>query len=226
MTNRQRAEIQLEGILNDPEASLPAFARRASDQFTNDKISIEEAAKILNTQPFLLGRLVNSIYNSDKKELNGVEVQKLTRVLNGTMDVRALLFFMLLDENNDHYISNTELTQFYETYLKDLKSFDDEHLQEVIQALLHKFHLDEVKIIKFYAQRNFNFFFFRNHELILKNSSLLFPKIRLYLNHYPNLLFIRHGLLNLNQNKKKTNFNDFLLIFVRNKNFMNNRKIN
>jgi Ca2+-binding EF-hand superfamily protein len=153
ITNRQRAEIQLEGILNDPEVSLPIFTRRTSNHLSDDKMSIEAASKLLNTQPFILERLVKAIYNSNTNELDKIEVQKLTRVLNGTMDVRALLFFMMLDENSDGYITNNELSEFYEKYLKNLKTFDNNRLQEVIPVLLHKFHLDQVKkkfgIIKF-----------------------------------------------------------------------------
>jgi len=145
MTNRQRAEIQLEGILNDPEVSLPIFTRRASDQFADQKMSIEEASNLLNTQPFILERLINAIYHSNKKELDKIDIQKLTRVLNGTMDVRILLFFMMLDANGDGYITDAELSEFYEKYLKGLKKFDNNLLQEVITVLLNKFHLDQVR---------------------------------------------------------------------------------
>jgi len=201
ITNRQRAEIQLEGILNDPEVSLPTFTSRTSDCLSDDKMSIEVASKLLNTQPFILERLVNAIYNSNTNELDKIEVKKLTRVLNGTMDVRALLFFMMLDEDSDGYIANNEVTEFYEKYLKNLKTFDNNRLQEVIQALLCKFHLDQVKK-NLELNLKKKFLLYRNHKLILKNFFQLFQKIQHYSNHYHNLLFIQHGLLKLHQKNK------------------------
>ncbi|CAF1133458.1 unnamed protein product [Adineta steineri] len=153
LTNRQRAEIQLESILNDPEASLPIFARRTSDNLSDDKMSLEQASKLLNTQPFIIERLVNVLYSSDTNEdrnsLDKIHVQKLTRVLNATIDVRALLFFMVLDADSDDYITDIGVSQFYEQYLKSLKTFDSNRLHEVIQALLQKFHLDQKQRIDF-----------------------------------------------------------------------------
>ena len=145
VTNRQRAEIQLQGILNDLQVALPSAARRESDQFGIEKLSIEEASKLLNTQPFILKRLVKALYQSEKQELDATEVQKLTRALTGTLDVRALLFFIILDANSDQYITAVGLTQFYEEYLKGIKTFGKDRATEVIPALLNKFHLDQVE---------------------------------------------------------------------------------
>jgi hypothetical protein len=150
MTHRQRAEIQLQSLLNEPEESLPTFARRASDHLGSEKLSIEVVSKLLNTQPFIIERLVYALYSStdndeEIKTLSNLQVQKLTRILNSTMDVRALLFFMMLDENNDRYITNHELKFFYEKHFEDLKTFDKNRLQEVLQVLLQKFHLDQVR---------------------------------------------------------------------------------
>ena len=151
MTHRQIAEIQLHGLLNEPEESLPAFTCGTSDHLGDDTLSIEQVSKLLNTQPFVIERLVHALYSSsdddeDIKILSKGEVQKLTRVLNSTMDVRALLFFMMLDENDDHYhyVTKNGLAQFYELYFEGLKTFDSHRLQEVIQVLLQKFHLDQV----------------------------------------------------------------------------------
>jgi len=150
MTHRQRADIQLQGLLNEPEESLPTFARRASDHLGSENLALEEVSKLLNTQPFIIERLVNALYSSTDdddeiiKTLSKVEVQKLTRILNSTMDVRALVFFMMLDENSDGYVTNNELGCFYEKYLQHLKTFDENRLQEVIQVILRKFHLDQV----------------------------------------------------------------------------------
>jgi len=149
MQHRQRADIQLQGLLNEPEESLPTFARRTSDHLGSENLALEEVSKLLNTQPFIIERLVNALYsstddNEDIKTLSKVEVQKLTRILNSTMDVRALVFFMILDENSDGYVTNNELGCFYEKYLQHLKTFDENRLQEVIQVILRKFHLDQV----------------------------------------------------------------------------------
>ena len=117
MTNRQRAEIQLQGLLNEPEEALPTFARRASDHLDIEDFTIEKVSKLLNTQPFIIERLVKALYSStdddeDMKTLNKLEVQKLTRILNSTMDVRALVFFMMIDEDSDRYITKNELAFF------------------------------------------------------------------------------------------------------------------
>ena len=147
ISSRQRAEIQLESLLNDPQVSLPASMRHALDHPSNDPVSIEQAAKRLNAQPFLIERLANALFSTiaDEKRtsLSALEVQKLTRVLNGTMDVRSLLFFMMLDENHDRYVTQQELSQFYEQYLKGLKTFDGHRQQEFTDVLSEKFQLSQ-----------------------------------------------------------------------------------
>ena len=45
ISSRQRAEIQLESLLNDPQVSLPASMRHAPDHPSNDPVSIEQTAK-------------------------------------------------------------------------------------------------------------------------------------------------------------------------------------
>ena len=149
MTHRQRADIQLQSLLNEPEESLPTFIRRASDHLGNEKLSIDRVSELLNTQSFIIERLVHALYSSTDDEetiqtLSRFQVQKLTRILNSTMDVRALLFFLMLDEDNDRYVTKNGLAGFYEKYFKVIKTFDENRLQEVIQALLQKFHLDQV----------------------------------------------------------------------------------
>ena len=150
MTVRQRAEIQLQGLLTDPEMSLPAFTRRVTEDLTDDQISLEQVSKLLNTQSFIIERIVRAIYPSKKndeaiKTLSRIEVQKLTRILNGTMDVRTLIFFLMLNLDDDQYITYDELSQFYGQYLKGLKTFDANRMEEFIQVLSKKFHLDQVK---------------------------------------------------------------------------------
>ena len=89
---------------------------------------------------------MSSESNSDTKTLDRGDIQRLTRVLNSSFDVRALLFFMILDES-DHYVTKEELARFYEKYLTDLKTFDNERMQEVIPVLLQKFRLDQVRTL-------------------------------------------------------------------------------
>ena len=150
-SHRQRAEIQLEGLLNEPEEFLPTFARRASSNIAQEEISVEDASKLLNTQPFIIERLIQALYSMstetdvDITKLDRGEIQRLTRILNSTFDVRALLFFMILDENGDHHVTREELAQFYEKYLTHLKTFDNERMQEVIPVLLQKFRLHQVR---------------------------------------------------------------------------------
>lgn len=151
MTIRERAEIQLQGLLSDPEASLPAFARQITDNLPDENISIEQVSKLLNTQAFVIDRIVRAIYPSKNndgavKTLSKIEVQNLTRILNGTMDVRTLVFFLMLNIDDDQYITYNELAQFYEQYLKALKTFDGSRMNEFIHVLSKKFHLDYVRI--------------------------------------------------------------------------------
>lgn len=152
MTDRQRAEIQLEAIINDPMTSN----RHVIDAMEQENISISDAAKMLNTQTFILERVVRAVYKSDKKELSRSEVERLTRALNGTLDIRTLLFFIMLDESDDRYVTSAEVAEFYQTYLKGIKSFDMERSEEVVNALLHKFHLDEVRWHIFELNTNSN----------------------------------------------------------------------
>lgn len=159
LSHRQRAEIQLQSLLDEPEESLPAFARRASDHLASDHLSLTEVSKLLNTQPFIIERLVHALYASadDDEAITMIgkgDVRRLTRILNSTMDVRALLFFMMLDEDGDRYITGNELAFFYEKYFQGLKAFDNERLQEVIHVLLQKFRLDEVRTINPCSQLN------------------------------------------------------------------------
>ena len=151
VNHRQRAEIQLDALLNEPEASLPTYVRRASSNLDGEEISVKDASKLLNTQPFIIERLMKALYsmssesNADTETLNRGDIQRLTRVLNSSFDVRALLFFMILDDDGDQYVTKGELTHFYEKYLTDLKTFDNERMQEVISVLLQKFRLEQVR---------------------------------------------------------------------------------
>ncbi|CAF4339408.1 unnamed protein product, partial [Rotaria magnacalcarata] len=58
------------------------------------------------------------------------------------MEVRALVFFMILDEAGDEYVTRAGMTEFYEKYFRGLKTLVGDRIQEVVQGLLQKFHLD------------------------------------------------------------------------------------
>ncbi|CAF4737076.1 unnamed protein product [Rotaria socialis] len=154
MSNRKRAEMQLQSLLNESEKSLPAFVRRAGDNLGSEQLSVERISKLLKTQEFLIRRLACIFYSSTKnvqdvKTLTKLQAQKLTCILNGTMEVRALVFFMILDETGDEYVTRAGMTDFYEEYFKGLKILDGDRIQEVIQVLLQKFHLDQKDKIDF-----------------------------------------------------------------------------
>lgn len=141
MSRRQVAEIQFYGILNDPEESLPIYSR------STNVLSVNEIAKQLNTPPFIIERLlnvINSLSNrSNSSLMSERNVINLTRVLNSTLDVRILLFFMMLDENSDNILMKNEMTQWFQLYLKSIK-VDSDILQEAVQTLVKKFFSDEV----------------------------------------------------------------------------------
>ncbi|CAM4780398.1 unnamed protein product [Rotaria magnacalcarata] len=149
MRNRQKAEIHLRSLLNESEKSLPALVRRAGDNLGSEQLSVEQISKLLKTQEFLIRRLARIFYPSTEnvqhvKTVTIPQAQKLTCILNSTMEVRALVFFLILDEAGDEYVTRAGMTEFYEKYFKGLKTLDGDRIQEVVQGLLQKFHLDRV----------------------------------------------------------------------------------
>jgi hypothetical protein len=141
MSRRQVAEIQFYGILNDPQGSLPMYSRSAN------VMSVNEIAKQLNTPPFIIERLlkvINSLSNRNNSSLMSERnVINLTRVLNSTLDVRILLFFMMLDENSDNLLIKNEMTQWFQLYLKSIR-IDSDILQEAVRTLVERFFSGEV----------------------------------------------------------------------------------
>ena len=49
----------------------------------------------------------------------------------------------MLDENNDRFVTQQELSQFYNEYLKALKTFDSQRQQEFVDVLSQKFQLNQ-----------------------------------------------------------------------------------
>ncbi len=144
MSRRQIAEIQLRELLNDPIESIsPSVCGAAA-------MTLEEVSKNLNTQPFIVERLLYVIVSltdgSDVSTISQNNVIRLTRTLNSTLSVRALVFFMMLDQDGDNQVSRNELSHFLERYLKNM-SFDSNRLQKADEILLQSFHLDTVRFV-------------------------------------------------------------------------------
>lgn len=142
MSRRQIAELQLHALLNDPEVSLPTSVREANI------LSLEEVSKRLHSQPFIIERLLNvlkSLPGSDNSTpMSKSNVIKLTRILNSTVDVRALMFFMMLDENGDNHVSTNEFVRFLQRYFEIIVKSNNNHLKEALRTLIQRFHLERV----------------------------------------------------------------------------------
>jgi hypothetical protein len=127
--------------LNDPVESIPTYARGAS------ALSLEEASKQLNIPPFMIERLlkiIDSLHGNDNVlPMSQNNMILLTRILNSTLDVRALVFFMMLDEDDDNHVTRDELSQFFKLYFKT-GSLSTNRVQEAVQVVLQRFHLETV----------------------------------------------------------------------------------
>lgn len=151
LTNRQQAEIQLNSLLNEPEKSLPAFVLCESNKFSSKKISIEELSKQWKAHPLIIERLVRVFYPSkitanDTITFSKLEVERLIRILNATIEVRAFIFFLILSEDENAYVTEAGLTAFYRAYFKALKTLDENRIQDSIKMLIQKFQLDHVSV--------------------------------------------------------------------------------
>lgn len=149
--HRQNAIIQLQALLNEPLEALPISSHRNGENASAEKkLTVEDVAKMFNTPVCMIQRIVNALNrfsNSDQfSMLSQVDVQKIIRILNSTLDVRALIFFAILDDQQDDFITREGFREFYETYLKGIKSFNRNRIPEYIEALLQKFHLQDVRI--------------------------------------------------------------------------------
>lgn len=154
ISHRERAVIQLDSLLNETKDALPAFVRVEVEQNTDETTSIQNLSKALNTQPYIMERLVKVLFPSSSSDVNiqhldKIQVQKLARILNSTVDVRALVFFKVIDEDEDQYVSAIELRRFYEKYLATLTTFDHERIDTLVRAMLQKFGLDKKSNIGF-----------------------------------------------------------------------------
>jgi hypothetical protein len=125
--------------------------RQATNSVSSEReFSIEEISKKLNTQTFIIERLIFGLNLSscDENSLpyNKNIAQKLTRVLTSTIDVRTLVFFKMLDENRNQYVGRSEVTHFYTCYLKSITTLNKHVIPQVIEILHKKYHLDTVSL--------------------------------------------------------------------------------
>jgi hypothetical protein len=149
-TRRQLAEIQLAGIVNDPELFLPHLA--------NDKtiFKVEEVATRLRTQPWLIKRVLHALGILKMDLLSTRDVHILTRVLTGSFDARSLLFFNIIDIDGDQRVTGEELMKFFADYLDQIDSLkifketeDGGRRQTILKIILDKFHLNQTTNIDF-----------------------------------------------------------------------------
>lgn len=150
LTRCQLAEIQLKGIIGDPELALPHLLADKT------AFSMDEIASRLRTQPWLLRRILCALGIARVEFLSARDVQILTRVLTGSFDARALLFFDMIDIDGDRRVTREELIQFFTDYLEGFSSLkilneseDGERRQTILQILLQKFHLNQATFIDF-----------------------------------------------------------------------------
>lgn len=151
------AEITLEALLREPEEFLPHHIVHYTVNLSPERqLSIQEISRMLNTCPFLVERLIRALnfssVNGRSPILNRTIVQKLIRVFNSTIDVRCLILFKILDENNDQYVRRSELSRFYRAYLESVKLFDANQIPCVIGILLKRFGLTTVSLYCSLAQ--------------------------------------------------------------------------
>ena len=139
--------------MKEGESFLPFHIRQITDGLTfENELTTEEISKLLNTQTFIVERIIRVLNLSPTKEnlspLSRNIAQKLTRVLTSTIEVRSLVFFKILDDNNDQYVGKYELSRFYENYLNMLQSLDKSLIPLILQMLFKRFHLDIVGLFE------------------------------------------------------------------------------
>jgi Ca2+-binding EF-hand superfamily protein len=163
-TRRQLAEIQLTGIIKDPELSL---AHLVNDK---TKFELDDLATRLCTQTWLVKRLLHTLDVEDTDSLSVRDVHTLTRVLTGSFDARLLLLFNVIDVDRDQRVTGEELIQFFSQYLDGVTSFKTINIEEgkdrretILTILLTKFHLHQLSHIDFD----------QFYELVLNDATLI-----------------------------------------------------
>jgi Ca2+-binding EF-hand superfamily protein len=153
LTRHQLAEIQLEGLLNSPELSLPIFNDDTA-VFKLDDVAFRQQSK-----PWFVMRLICALGLSNIDFLNMRDVHTITRVLTGSFDARVLLFFNMIDTDGDLYVTRSELLQFFKDYTDSIDTCNTVNEAEqnetgravILSVILKKFRLDEASNIDFNA---------------------------------------------------------------------------
>ncbi|CAF4434716.1 unnamed protein product, partial [Rotaria magnacalcarata] len=148
--DRCKIELLLQTLLNETEESWKTTSRQYIEQLDRPELSLEKIAELLKCKLLFTQRLARIFFtctNHDEaiENLNKYQIGKLMRILNGTMEVRALVLFKTISNNNDDddYLTNAKLAEFFQQYFKDLKILDENRRHEAVQILLEKFHLDQ-----------------------------------------------------------------------------------
>jgi Ca2+-binding EF-hand superfamily protein len=163
LTRRQLAEIQLAGIMDDPELSSFHLVNNET------KFELEGLAARLHSQPWLIKRILRTLGAADTDSVGARDIHILTRVLTGSFDARLLLFFNVIDIDYDKTVSTEELMLFFSKYLDGLASFQTSEVEgevrrkTILTSLLDKFQLHQD------SQIDFDQF----HELVLKDQLLI-----------------------------------------------------
>ncbi|CAM4795418.1 unnamed protein product [Rotaria magnacalcarata] len=154
--DRCKIELLLQTFLNETEELWITTSRQYIEQLDRPELSLEKIAELLKCKLFITQRLARIFFtctNHDEaiENLNKCQIGKLMHILNGTMEVRALVLFKTISNNNDDddYLTNAKLAEFFQQYFKDLKILDENRRHEAVQILLEKFHLDQKSRIDF-----------------------------------------------------------------------------
>jgi hypothetical protein len=129
LTRHQLAEIQLEGLLNSPELSLPIFNDDTA-VFKLDDVAFRQQSK-----PWFVMRLICAL------GLSNID------------------FFNMIDTDGDLYVTRSELLQFFKDYTDSIDTCNTVNEAEqnetgravIISVILKKFRLDEASNIDFDA---------------------------------------------------------------------------
>jgi hypothetical protein len=117
---------------------------------------IGDLAARLQAQPWFVTRLVTTLGVDNTDLLTMRDVNTITRVLTGSFDARLLLFFKMIDSDDDRSVTRPELFQFFKDYtdgIFSLTKFDGEdsenHQQIFLNSILERFHLNKALSIDF-----------------------------------------------------------------------------
>ncbi|CAF5227071.1 unnamed protein product, partial [Rotaria magnacalcarata] len=121
--DRCKIELLLQTFLNETEELWITTSRQYIEQLDRPELSLEKIAELLKCKLFITQRLARIFFtctNHDEaiENLNKCQIGKLMHILNGTMEVRALVLFKTISNNNDDddYLTNAKLAEFFQQY--------------------------------------------------------------------------------------------------------------